>query len=144
MFSKQRKGIVEYGTYLKLHLRQLEHDVAGGVSDLRKCHIASRDSLQSRIVERHKVSQHCAGLVEGAEPIVFAHTVLLQEVILQHAGNFQCDLVALSQCALSDELHDLSKIVLLLQNLLRACSKLNEAWLRRLVMRLKDLGVLGI
>ncbi len=83
-------------TYLEFHLRQLEHEIASRVLDLGESHVSLGDGFEGRIVESNKVSQHSAGLVEGAISVVLAHTILLQEIVLQHPRDFQCDLLVLS------------------------------------------------
>lgn len=110
-------------TYLKFHLRELEHEITGRILDFRERHITLRDCFQRRIVERHEILQHSGCLVEWTEAIILAHAVLLQEVILEHPRDLQCDLVRLSQCTLTNKLHDLSEILLLLQDLLRPHAK---------------------
>lgn len=87
---------IETVTDLKLHLRELKHDISCGVFDLRESQIVLRNSLDGKIVESNKVLQHAAGLVEGAEAIIFTHPVLLKEIIFEHASNFQRNLVVLS------------------------------------------------
>ena len=123
---------------------QLEHEVGRGVTNLREGDVAGRDSLLRSIVECDEVAEHRARLVEGAESVVLGHTVLLQEVVLEHACDLKRDLVILAEGALPDKLHDLSKVLLLLQDLLSLRPQLNEARLRSLVMLLEDLGVLRV
>lgn len=132
------------GTDLELHLRKLEDDVARGILDLGEGKVVLGHSLDGRIVISNEVSKHGAGLVEGAVPVVLGHTVLLKEVILQHTGDLERDLLVLAQSALSDKLHDFGKILLLLQNLLGLRTELNETRLCGLVVGIEDFGVLGI
>ena len=113
--------------HLKLHLRELVHNVGGGVLDFSKCDISIAKSLDRRLVECDKVSQHRARFVERAVAVVFGDTILLQEIVFEHPGNLQRDLVCLSQCALADKLHDFCEIFLLLQDLLSTRPDLDKA-----------------
>ena len=131
-------------TNLELHLTELEKEIAGRFLDLREGDILRCHGLDSEVVELHKVAQHGTRLVERAEAIVLADTVLLQEVVLEHARDLERDLVVLAERTLADKLHDLRKIVLLLQDLLRLGAQLDEAGFGSLVMRLEHLSVLGV
>jgi len=86
-------------------------------------------------VERNKVSKHRTGLVKRAVSVILAHAVLLQEIVLQHTGDFQGDLVGFAQCALPDKLDYLCEIVLLLEDLLRARPEFDKTWFRGVVVR---------
>ena len=112
--------------------------------DFGERNVAGCNRLERRIVERDEILEHRARLVKGAEAIVLAHAVLLQEVVLEHARDLERDLVVLAQRRLADELHDLGEVLLLLQNLFRLRAQLDEARLRRLVVLLKYLRVLGV
>lgn len=95
-------------------------------------------------MEPDEVPQHRARLVERTVTIILAHPVLLQKVVLQHPRHLQRDLVVLAQRALPHQLHDLGKIVLLLQNLLRLRAQVDEAGFGGLVVWLENFGVLGV
>lgn len=92
-------------------------------------------------MECDKVPKHPTGLVKRAVPVVLAHTVLLQEIVLQHPGDLQGDLVVFAQRTLSDKLDNLCKIVLLLEDLLRACPEFDETWFCCIVMRTQYLEI---
>lgn len=94
------------GTYLKLHLREFEHQVTRSVLDPSKSDITLRNSFDRCIMVPNKISQHRTCLVERTIAVILAHAVLLQEVVLQHASYFKCNLVVFAKCALSDELND--------------------------------------
>ena len=113
--------------HLKLHLRELVHNVRGGVLDFSKRDIPIAKSLDRRLVECDKVPQHRARFVERAVAVIFGNTILLQEIVFEHPGNLQRDLVSLSQRALADKLHDFCEIFLLLQNLLGTRPDLDKA-----------------
>jgi hypothetical protein len=113
--SELFSGYESIVSHLKLHLGEFEHQVASAVFDLVEGNVSLRDSFHRTIMERDKVSQHRTGLVKRAVPVVLAHTILLQEVVLQHAGDLQGDLVVFAQRALPDELDNLCEIVLLLR-----------------------------
>lgn len=93
-------------------------------------------------MEYDKVPEHRTGLVKWAVPVVLAHTVLLQKIVLQHPGDLQSDLIVFAQCTLPDKLDNLRKIVLLLEDLLRARPKLDETWFCGVIMRTKYLEIL--
>lgn len=95
-------------------------------------------------MERHKVLQHRARLVERTITIVLAHSVLLQEVIFEHSGDLQRDLVSLAQRALSDQLHNFGQIIFLLQDLLGLVAVGYEPRVSRLVVGFKDLDVFRV
>jgi hypothetical protein len=131
-------------TDLKLHLRKLEHDIAGSVLDLREGEVARRDGFDGRFVELDEVPEHSARLVERAEAVIFSRAVLLEEVVLEHARDLERDLVVLAKRRLADELDDLGKVLLLLQDLLCLRPQVDEPWLSGLIVRLEYLGVLGV
>jgi hypothetical protein len=87
--KRKKKG------YLKLHLRELEHEVAGPILDFRKRYVALAltHSPNRRVVEADETFEHAAGLVKRTVAVVLAHAILLQEVVLEHAGNLERDLV---------------------------------------------------
>lgn len=132
--------------HLELHLRQLEHEVASPILDFRKRYVALAltYSPDRRVVETDEALEHTVRLVKRTVAVVLAHAVLLQKVVFEHARNLERDLVVLAERALSNKLHDLGQIFLLLQDFLRLHAKLDETGGVGLVVRLEDLGVLGI
>ena len=52
--------------------------------------------------------------------------VLLEEIILQQLGDFQCDLVGLGKRGLADKLNDFRKIFFFLQNFFNLGAKRNK------------------
>lgn len=131
-------------TCLKFHLRELEHDISCSVLDLGKSKVVLGNSPDRRIVEPDKISQHCTCLIEWAVSVVFAHTVLLQEVILQHSSYFQRDLVIFSEGALPNELDDFREIFLLLEYFLCLHPQFHKARLGAFVIWLQNFGILGV
>lgn len=131
-------------------------------ADLGKRHVARLDGSGTCVVVVDKVLQHADSLVEGAHSVVLRDTVLLQEVILagvslsyttelkemsadlEHLCDLQGDLVGLSQCTLSDQLHNLGQILLLLQNLLCTGTQINETGVDFFVMGVEHLEVFGV
>ena len=103
-----------------------------------------RDGFHRAIMERNEVPEHRTGFVKWAVPVVLAHAILLQEIVLQHTGDLQGDLIVFAQCTLPDELDNLCKIVLLLEDLLRACPEFDETRFRGVVMRTQHLEILGV
>jgi len=93
-------------------------------------------------MERDEVPKHSTSLVKRAVPVVLAHTVLLQEIVLQHPGDLQGDLVVFAQCTLPDKLYNLCEIVLLLKDLLRACPEFDKTRFCGVVMRAQYLEIL--
>ena len=63
---------------------------------------------------------------------------------LEHLSDLQSNLFRLSQCTLSDQLDNLGKILLLLQDLLGSCSEINETGVDFLVMGVEDFEVFGV
>jgi hypothetical protein len=67
---------------------------------------------------------------------------LLKEVILEHAGNFECNLVVLSEGALTNKLYDFGEVILFLKDLLCTCAQIDETRFRGIIVRFENLGVL--
>jgi len=92
------------------------------------------DSRDGRLVEGHHVLQHADGLEEGTEGVVLTVRVLLQEVVLEHLGHLQRNLVLLIQGRLTHQLDDFGQVVLLLQHLLGLGPQLGELRIGLLVV----------
>lgn len=131
-------------TYLKLHLTQLKHQIPRLFPDLRKRHLPALRRPNRCLMIPHKALQHPARLIERAIPVILANSVLLQEVVLQHPRHLQRDLVWLPKSGLSDELHDLGEVLLLLEDLFGLGAEVDEAGLVLVVVGLEDLGVFGV
>lgn len=67
-----------------------------------------------RMALAYEVLQHRRCLVEGTESIIFAHSILLQEIVLQESSDVKSDLIALSQCRFADQLDNFGQIILFL------------------------------
>lgn len=130
--------------HLELHLRKLEYQVSSSFSDFSKRQVALCGCLQGGIVERNIIPQHCMCLVERAVAIILAHTVLLQEIFLEHSCNLESDLVVLAKCALANELNDLRKVFFLLKDFFCTHAELHETWCVALVMGFEHFGVLRV
>eukprot|EP00053_Salpingoeca_punica_P023409 m.9950 g.9950 ORF g.9950 m.9950 type:complete len:683 (-) comp5100_c0_seq1:47-2095(-) len=102
------------------------------------------DSAASHVIEANHVAEHQHRLVERAEAIVVGIAVLLQEVVLDDLGHLKCDLVRLGQRALADELHDLSQILLILENLTGLGAQGSEVGEVLLVEVIQSTHVLGV
>src|ERR1700733_5593598 len=72
--------------------------------------LSAADSLLRLIVELHECFHHVLSLPQRAKLIVVAVSILLEEIILQHCGHIQRDLVWVAQGRLADQLNDLIKI----------------------------------
>jgi hypothetical protein len=130
-------------THLELLLRQSEHDVGTALLNPRPGQTVL-DGPQGGLVESNIVLGHPRRLVNRAHPVIGTQTVLLQEVVLQsrhprvvkhqrlalaptqirplsthldHGSDLEGDLVGLAQSALSDQLHNLGQVIVLLQDL---------------------------
>src|SRR6266404_1228934 len=131
-------------TYLKLHLRELKHDITRGIFDPCKSDTTRLYCLDGQIVKVHEVTKHSACLVEGTVSVVLAHTILLKEVVLEHASNFECNLVVLAESTFTNKLDDFSEVLLFLKNLLRACTQFDETRFRGIIIMLENFGILGV
>ena len=93
-------------------------------------------------MEHNKVSKHRTCLVKRAVPVILAHAILLQEIVLQHTGDLQGDLVVFSQCTLPDKLDNLCEIILFLEDLLRASPEFDKTRFCGVVVRAQNFEIL--
>jgi len=94
------------------------HGVAnGGPGDLAFLGRGLRDDLLGLVMELTDHLHHTNSLGQGAHEIVFGETVLLQEIFTDDLGALERDLLILRQGVLTDELDNLHKIGLDLQDL---------------------------
>merc|ERR1719146_283062 len=88
-------------------------------------------------------THHANGLDDWALEVIVSETILLQEVFTNNLGNLQGNLLILRQRVLTDKLHNLLKVILLLQDLLEL---LLQEWVLRVELRevwLQNADVLG-
>jgi hypothetical protein len=117
-------------TSLELHLGELEPQIRSPFPHLRESELPFRsaliptNSLDRSIAICHKIAQHGARLVKRTEPVVFAHTILLQEVIVEYACQVPASPRFLRGYS-SYELNDFREI-LFLQNLFGAASVIDK------------------
>ena len=95
-------------------------------------------------MEPHEIPQHCTCLVEGTIPIVFAHAILLQEVILEHSCNLERNFVILSKGTFPDKLYNFREVLFLLKNFFRLRSQFDETWFGVFVVWFQNFGILGV
>ena len=101
---------------LELHAAQGILEVGGGIADLAPV-LTLGDSLLGLVVVAHEGLHHVFGLPQRAELIVVTVSVLLQEVVLNHAGHVQRNLIRVTQSSFTDQLDDLIEFLGLGQQL---------------------------
>jgi len=92
--------------YLKLHRTKLVLHISSKVLYLGPRN-ASRNGLLRFIVERHHALHHPVGFPDGAVLIVRRVSVLLEEVVLDEAGDEERHLVVVGEGLGTDQLDDL-------------------------------------
>ena len=100
-------------------------DIAGVLLDLGPT-LATGDSLLGLVVELHEGLHHVFCLPKWAELVVVAVSILLKEVILEHGSDIESDLVRVTQCRLTHQLHDLVQILRVRQHLPDLVAELGE------------------
>ena len=64
-----------------------------------------------------EVCNQVSNFIERTHSIIISKSVLLQEIVLVKFGDLQANLISLSQGRFTDQLHDFSQILLILENL---------------------------
>merc|ERR1711988_207243 len=98
-------------------------------SDLVVSRRLSHDLL-SCLVVCDDTAHHANGLAKGALEIVINEPVLLQEILSNNLGHFKCALLILREGVLSDKLHNLCQVILLLQDLLHLLLQETILWVK--------------
>mmetsp|Transcript_25331 Transcript_25331/g.55727 ORF Transcript_25331/g.55727 Transcript_25331/m.55727 type:complete len:246 (-) Transcript_25331:1076-1813(-) len=78
------------------------------------------DSLLRKTLEMTDNTHHTDGFDQWASEVVIRKAVLLQEILTNDLGHFQCHLLILGQGILPDQLHDLLQVVLHLEHFAHA------------------------
>eukprot|EP00760_Papus_ankaliazontas_P029145 PhM_4_TR4148/c1_g1_i1/m.22013 len=133
---------------LELHLLQPSEGVRDRVADHRPRDLvlgaALADGLLRLLVVGRNVANHPHRLVQGAVLVVLGEGVLLEELLADHAGELEHDLVILAERVLAHELHDLGQVVLALQDLGDDGAEADELGVDRVEEGLERLDVLGV
>merc|ERR1719198_256345 len=98
--------------------------------------------LLRSLVVCDNASHHTNSLGERALEVIVDETVLLQEILTNDLCNLKRALLILREGVLSDKLHNLLQIVLLLQNLLHLLLQESVLRIKFLEERLEDTDVL--
>mmetsp|Transcript_40100 Transcript_40100/g.123888 ORF Transcript_40100/g.123888 Transcript_40100/m.123888 type:complete len:654 (-) Transcript_40100:17-1978(-) len=102
------------------------------------------DGLLRLLVEGDDVAEHPHGLVQRAVLVVLGEGVLLEELLADHLGGLEDDLVRLGQRVLADELHDLLQLLLALEDLGDDGAQAEVLGVELAEVRLEALEVLGV
>ena len=136
---------------LELHVVEPGDDVALSTQGLLD--VAHRDLLLSRgsleddalavLVELDDGLHHADRLVEGAVVVVLGEGVLLEELVLDDLGGPENGLLPFRKGVLTDKLHDLSQLILMLEDLTDFFTKIHELWISLGVVLEQDSVVVG-
>mmetsp|Transcript_7788 Transcript_7788/g.17324 ORF Transcript_7788/g.17324 Transcript_7788/m.17324 type:complete len:274 (+) Transcript_7788:79-900(+) len=100
--------------------------------------------LLAKIVKGDNNTEHTHGLGKRTGEIVLREGVLGKEILTDKLGNLHDNLLILRQTLLSNQLHNLGKVILLLKNVTSLVTKVRVTRVHVVEVRLQNLHVLGV